>query len=262
VREKDVQMLHFSYYKQEVTSLGLLRFGVFKLQNLLARIPVVTGPLTYRTRHAQFPLRFRPRTTDPLVFRQIFVELEYQPLDGIPDVRLVLDCGANVGYSSAFFLTQFPTSHLIAIEPDPDNFSLLEKNLAPYRGRFRAVQSAIWSKPTRLVLSEERMIPGWEWARTVREAKEGEARTILATDIGTVLKESGFDRISILKIDIEGAEAIVFSCNYKEWLSKVDNLAIELHDAECSSIFFKAIEGENFEVSKSKELVLCKRRSG
>jgi Methyltransferase FkbM domain len=105
------------------------------------------------------------------------------------------------------------------------------------------------------------MIPGWEWARTVREAKEGEARTIMATDIGTVLKESGFDRISILKVDIEGAEAIVFSSNYKEWLSKVDNLAIELHDAECSSIFFKAIEGERFEVSKSKELVLCKRRS-
>jgi FkbM family methyltransferase len=257
-------MLYSSYYKQykeEVTSLGLLRFGVFKLQNLLARIPAVSGPLTYTTRHAQFPLRFRPRTTDHLVFRQIFVELEYQPLDDVRDVQLILDCGANVGYSSAFFLTKFPKAQVVAIEPDPDNFSLLEKNLAPYKGRFRAIQSAIWSKPTRLALSEERMIPGWEWARTVREAKEGEAQTIMATDIGTLLKESGFDRISILKIDIEGAEAIVFSSNYQEWLPKVDNLAIELHGEECSSIFFKAIEGQNFEVSKSKELVLCKRRS-
>jgi len=104
------------------------------------------------------------------------------------------------------------------------------------------------------------MIPGWEWARTVREAKEGEAQTIMATDVGTLLKESEFDRISILMIDIEGAEAIVFSSNYQEWLPKVDNLAIELHDEECSSTFFKAIAGQNFEVSKSKELVLCKRR--
>jgi FkbM family methyltransferase len=189
------------------------------------------------------------------------VELEYQPLDDVPDVQLIVDCGANVGYSSAFFLTQFPKAHVIAIEPDPDNFSLLEKNLAPYKGGFRAIQSAIWSKPTRLALSEERMFPGCEWARTVREAKEGESQTIMATDIGTLLKESGFDRISILKIDIEGAEAIVFSSNYQEWLPKVDNLAIELHDEECSSIFFKAIADQNFEVSKSKELVLCKRKA-
>jgi 16S rRNA C1402 N4-methylase RsmH len=105
------------------------------------------------------------------VFRQIFVELEYQPLDDVRDVQLIVDCGANVGYSSAFFLTQFPKAHVIAIEPDPDNFSLLEKNLAPYKGRFRAIQSAIWSKPTRLALSEERMIPGWEWARTVRRRR-------------------------------------------------------------------------------------------
>ena len=152
-------MLHLSYYKQEVTSLGLLRFGVFKLQNLLARIPAVSGPLTYTTGHAQFPLRFRPRTTDPLVFRQSFVELEYQPLDDVRDVQLIVDCGANVGYSSAFFLTQFPKAHVIAIEPDPDNFSLLEKNLAPYKGRFRAIQSAIWSKPTRLALSERENDP-------------------------------------------------------------------------------------------------------
>jgi FkbM family methyltransferase len=255
-------MLHFSYYKQEVTNLGFLRFAVFKLQNLLARSTAVKGPLTYFSKHARFPLKFRPRTTDPYVFRQIFVELEYRPLNDIRNVGLILDCGANVGYSSAYLLTQFPKSRVIAIEPDPENFSMLEKNLAPYAGRFRAIQSAIWSKQVRLVLSEERMMPGWEWARTVREAKEGEPQTIAATDIGTLLNESGFERISILKIDIEGAEAIVFSSNYEEWLSKVDNLAIELHGDECSSVFFKAIAGENFELSKSEELIVCKRQHG
>jgi FkbM family methyltransferase len=129
------------------------------------------------------------------MFRQIFVELEYQPPHDVRDVRLVLDCGANVGYSSAFFLTQFPNSHVIAIEPDPDNFLLLENNLGPYQGRFLAIESAIWSKPTQLVLSEERMIPGWEWARTVREAKEGEAKTIMANGaerIGCRFSHCGF----------------------------------------------------------------------
>ena len=33
---------------------------------------------------------------------------------------------------------------------------------------------------------------------------------MVATDIGTLLDDSGFDRISILKVDIEGAESVVF----------------------------------------------------
>src|SRR4051812_39387542 len=87
-----------------------------------------------KSEHVRHPLRCRKGSSDRDVFRQIFVEREYACLDDLSDVDLVLDCGANVGYSSAYFLDRFPTCHVIAVEPDPENYALLEENLAPYRG--------------------------------------------------------------------------------------------------------------------------------
>jgi len=67
---------------------------------------------------------------------------------------------------------------------------------------------------------------------------------------------SGFNRISILKLDIEGAELNLFKSN-TEWLELVDNLVIELHGTECSEVFFKAISGCGFKISTSGELTVC-----
>ena len=47
------------------------------------------------------------------------------PLDPPVEPRFILDCGANVGYTSAYLLTRFPTAFLIAIEPDPGNAEIL-----------------------------------------------------------------------------------------------------------------------------------------
>jgi len=86
---------------------------------------------------------------------------------------------------------------------------------------------------------------------------------MVAVDIGTLLRESGMERVSILKIDVEGAEAIIFSANYEAWINNVDNIVIELHDdsdfGESSKVFFDAISGRSFEVSRSGELVVCRR---
>lgn len=75
-----------------------------------------------------------------------------------------------------------------------------------------------------------------------------EKPTITGVNIGTLLNNSGFDRISILKIDIEGAEAIIFSSDYESWIGKVENLVIELHNDECRTAFRKAISGIDFDI--------------
>jgi FkbM family methyltransferase len=218
----------------------------------------IDKPYVLRSRYAQFPLKCRPNTSDIDVFRQVYVIREYRCLDDIRDAGLIIDCGANVGYSSAYFLSRFPKSYLMAIEPDPGNFSLLETNLAPYDNRYRAICSAVWSHPVALLLSEVPFRDGKEWARTVREPRNGEKATMTSIDIGTLLAASGYDRISILKVDIEGAESIVFSSNYETWIGKVDNLVIELHNDECRSIFRKAISNVNFCISECDELVVCR----
>ena len=50
----------------------------------------------------------RAHTSDLGVFRQIFIDREYRCLDDVQEPRLIVDCGANVGYASAYFLARHP----------------------------------------------------------------------------------------------------------------------------------------------------------
>ncbi len=66
-------------------------------------------------------------------------------------------------------------------------------------------------------------------------------------------------------MDIEGAEAVVFSKNYESWLPFVDNIAMEIHDdssfGAASDIVLSAISFYDiFTVSTSRELTLFKSR--
>jgi FkbM family methyltransferase len=217
---------------------------------------------TLTSKHARHPLLCRANTTDVPVFRQVFVQRDYACLDHLAEARLILDCGANVGYSSAYFLSRFPRAEVIAVEPDPGNFELLERNLAPYGGAARALRSAVWSHPARLTLAASAYRGGGEWARQVRECLPGEPG-FDAVDIGGLLAGSGHDRISLLKIDIEGAEGVVFAADVGPWIERVDHLVIELHDdssfGDCSGVFHRAIAGRGFAVTRHGELTLCTR---
>jgi FkbM family methyltransferase len=209
-------------------------------------------------RDSQFPLHCRFRSSDRDVFRMIFEAYEYGCLNDMKDVRLVIDCGANVGYASAYFLTRFPQATVIAIEPDSKNFALLEQNLKPYGNRVKLYQTGVWSHATGLKVCRGEFGDGREWATQVRESCPGETQDLQALDIGTILHESGFDKIDILKIDIERSETEVFSRNYAEWLCRTRTMAIELHDEECERIFHRAIAEYPFSLSTSGELVVCK----
>jgi FkbM family methyltransferase len=245
-----------------VRNLGVPSAAFYALQKIRQRVKPQAGAYTLSSKYAKYPLLCRPGTSDVLVFLQIFGEREYLCLDEVEDARLVIDCGANVGYSAAYFLTRFPNAKVIAIEPDPGNFALLEANVAPYLARCDTMLTAVWSHETDLVISEVPFRDGREWARTVRPVQPGEKAakgSMRAIDIGTVLARSGYDRISVLKVDIEGAESEVFASNYESWLPKVDNLVIELHGEKESAVFQRAIAREGFKTSTHGELFVCRR---
>ncbi|MGQ0811318.1 MAG: FkbM family methyltransferase [Nitrospiraceae bacterium] len=232
--------------------------------HLQQRFGLWGGSVDYlHTEPVIYPLCVRRNSSDIEVYRQIFTECEYKCLDDMADARLIIDCGANVGYSSAYFLSRHPTCQVIAIEPDPDNFAMLQRNTAGYGTRVQLIQAGVWSHPARLVMSEDRYRDGREWSKQVRLSKPDERADLEGVDIGSVLAASGHHRISILKVDVEGAEAVIFADNYEAWLDKVDAIAIELHDDSIfgngSEVFFRAINGQGFQVSHSGELTVCRR---
>jgi FkbM family methyltransferase len=242
-------MKKVEWYRRALDNLGLLSLARRQIQRRFSNASLYA--LT--SKKLRFRVEARRGTSDSRVFDQIFVENEYSPLDRLKDVGLVIDCGANVGYSSAYFLSTYPQSFVIAVEPEEGNFDILTRNLRPYGDRSRAVRAAIWPNHETLRFKDlgER---GNEWSYSVEQADQESG--VKAITIPDLIEMSSFERISILKVDIEGAELSLFKTN-TEWLELVDNLAIELHGTDCSEVFFKAISGYGFKVSMSGELTVC-----
>lgn len=221
----------------------------FELKNKYLYLPV---------KGYTYPVLFRYGSSDSLVLYQSLVRQEYSCLEPLEEPNLIVDCGANVGYSSIYFLNKYPNAHVIAVEPDDENFKVCTKNLLPYSERVTLVHSAIWSHKAGLTVSRGENGESLEWAAQVYECREGEEPDMYATDIYSLLEKSGLKSIDILKMDVERAELEIFSRNYETWLDKVKNIVIELHDEDCEKVFFKALSSYKYSLLKLGELTVCK----
>jgi len=212
-------------------------------------------------RSVEYPLWFRTGTSDLDVFNELVCKKAYSYLENMQNVLFVIDCGANVGYFSALCLSMFPDCTVVAIEPDLENFNILKRNLAPYGSRVNVINAGVWSHQTTLTMSTKPYRDGKEWSRQVRECLPDEVG-LAGVDISTIMKEAGKNHVSVLKIDIEGAETVVFSKNYANWLECIDLIMIELHDDSCfgkgSDAFFNAIKGKRFSVTHQGELTIAR----
>src|SRR5689334_15544903 len=90
------------------------------------------------------PIALRNNSSDTEVFYQVFLE-DYYLLRCANKPRVVIDGGANVGLFSVKVKNDFPDAKLICIEPDPDNFQMLQKNLSVYPDVYFE-NSGLWSK--------------------------------------------------------------------------------------------------------------------
>jgi FkbM family methyltransferase len=245
-------------HRRLIRALGYWGWLTFQASK---RSPLIASLLGYRAwaKGLSGPVFYRPRESDRDVFSTIFIEREYSCLDA-EDIRgLILDCGANVGYSSAYLLERFPASHVVAVEPDAENFRMLQKNLARFAGRVVCVNGGVWSKKADLVVSHGAYRDGRAWAVQVREAREDETASISAFAIADLLEIAGDDRIALLKMDIERSEIEVFRNGDMSWLDRCERIVIELHDDECERAFHEAIRGHGFRVSRCGELTVCLR---
>jgi FkbM family methyltransferase len=224
----------------------------------IRKVPV---PRIYRLHpmDTKYPVYCRAGSSDKHAFSHVFFEQEYRFLKDSGSPKVIVDCGANVGYSAAYFLSQFPEAHVISIEPDDRNVQLLRLNTAPYAGRSTVLHSAIWSHQARLNVCKGEYRDGLEWSTQVRECCNGEQGDLDAIDIGTLFGRFGFDHIDVLKMDIEGSERVVFTRNYESWVDRVGCFLIELHDEGCRDVFFQAIGREKHEIFHSGELTVARR---
>jgi len=82
----------------------------------------------------QHPINLRKNTSDLPTFLQVFIDREYKI--NFDNPKVIFDCGANIGLFAIQIKNEFPDAQVICVEPDPENFNQLQKNLAAYDGIF------------------------------------------------------------------------------------------------------------------------------
>ena len=240
--------------------LYIKKFGLLKGSELYGKSKYSRQEHCLTVPGLRHPIRLRGTTSDYQAFKKIFVEGEYAFNLGFTP-RLILDGGANVGYSSIFFSHQYPEAIILAIEPELENFRLLVNNTAAYKN-IRPVQRALWPRKTHLMLENTMGQPD---AFRVSESLSPDSSTIPTVTINDLLDETGADKIDLLKLDVEGSEKELFEdpAN-RSWLSKTQAVIVEFHDRfkpGCTAAVEEALAGQNFIRSQKGENILFVRES-
>lgn len=142
----------------------------------------------------------------------------------IKSAKTVVDAGANIGIFSRLVAFINNSCKIIAIEPEEENFSTLQKNL--HGINVACENRGLWNSEKNL-----KVIPRdtGAWGFVVRETSGGgfDCRGI---GIQEIMHKYKIDKIDVLKIDIEGSEYYVFDKTANDWIDAVNILMIELHD--------------------------------
>lgn len=169
----------------------------------------------------------RNRTYDTNIFYQIFIEEELE-MKYNGRINNILDLGANIGLSTLFFLRKYPETSIISVEPDLNNFKVLERNTCNY-GNVKRLNSGIYGKNCTLYLVD---IGEGEASYRVLEFSNGYRiiNEVNCIDISTLKLRYGIGQLDIIKMDIEGSESSCLIANSHDWLNQTKYLLVEIHD--------------------------------
>lgn len=219
----------------------------YRLQNLSAKFK------SFDIQRDFGKMIIRKGDSDIRVFKQIFLDEVYQffPQDFSP--KIILDAGANVGYSAVWFASKFPNAKILAIEPEKSNFDVLKKNTES-RSTIFPIQAGLWFEKTFLKIHDTK---AGSWAFETKLPKDGEKTDVETVTIPELIRDYQLTQIDLLKIDIEGAEYELFENHAEDWLPFVNMIMIETHDRMrpgCSDLIDKVIKPFGFIKFNTKEL--------
>lgn len=228
------------------------------------------GTVSLRLHGLATPLQLRRETSDADVFDQIFLQqfydwgrfetyrgwvaAAYERALAEGTRPFILDAGANIGLSAIWYAARYPAALIYAIEPDEANFSMLRANVQGH-DNIVPIKGALWNRRAKVEIGNA---GAPAWSIRVRESTSG---TIDAYGVADVMRMANATRILVAKIDIEGAEKVLFREN-TDWMQLTDSIAIELHDRIAPGTgvarpFLIELCRRAFDVVPSGEMLFC-----
>lgn len=192
-------------------------------------------------------LTLRPRTSDLSIFTNVFSG-EFDIVDSLlardtrlssgeflSDGAIVVDAGAHIGTSSVALAKKFPDATVLALEPDVENFRLLEKNSIDCPNIIPLHAALVGSSHQHefvTLFSRNNGYQGFTVVPNPIDRPGGPIRGELIRALSLAQLERVVDgtvrKIGFLKMDIEGGELQVI-LDDKEKLLDIPIILIELH---------------------------------
>lgn len=207
-------------------------------------------------------------SSDIDVFFQVWVNKQYLPvidlmkgvLNDYDNIKII-DAGGNVGYTALYFKQIYPKAHIIVVEPEISNFVLLEKNLKLNKYQdIIPLRAGIWKRQSYLEVNKD-FRDGKGWSYYVQEASY--PTKLKGYSVTDLLKKYKWERIDLLKIDIEGGERYLFENEKqaKTFLSITKFIAIKIHDEfNIRDKIYKCLADNRFEYFNVGELTIGRNR--
>ena len=209
------------------------------------------------------PFYLRCKTTDLSTYDRVFIDQEYDfATDKSP--RVIVDAGANIGLASIYFASRYPSSIIIAIEPEASNYELLKKNVALY-ANIITLNAALWNKNEEISVVD----PGIGKHGFITQEKDNQEeiprnflQQVHGITVDKIMEDYELTRIDILKMDIEGAELEVFK-DSSSWIGKVNAIIVELHERMkpgCNRSFYNGSSGFDVEWNQGENVYLSREK--
>ncbi|MDR0567350.1 MAG: FkbM family methyltransferase [Prevotellaceae bacterium] len=137
----------------------------------------------------------------------------------------IIDGGANIGLSMAYFAEKFPNAQIIGFEPDKVIFPILKENMEQLDNRnVRIYEKAVWYEDTVLDFYSEQALAG---SAMIDFNNHQNKIKVEAVNFNKFLNR----KVDFLKLDIEGAEnEVIFKI--ADNLRFVENMFLEYHELD------------------------------
>jgi len=130
------------------------------------------------------PFSYRPGTTDLLVLEQVFLDREYDVEPIAPEsIEYIVDLGSNIGVTAIFWAQRYPKARMALVEPDPDNFALLQRNTAAFQDRCVLFNAAVSDRRGKTSFFRSDREYGHSMLKTDDCVSEMQVKTLTVSDV-------------------------------------------------------------------------------
>lgn len=175
----------------------------------------------------------RRLTCDEDFVENILNKCEYTPPGfEIDSADTVVDIGGNIGTFALLAARRAVTGRVITIEPDRDNFALLQRNLVLNgMGNVTAIRAAVAREQGTVTLNCATQ-GGFHSILEDRKRADGHTQVVDSVRLQDVFDEQRIVRCDFLKVDCEGAEHQIFLNLPASYFARIQKISMEWHGAE------------------------------